>query len=55
MDPNETLADLRNMFSLSHGDMETADVAAIRDRFDALDEWLSKGGFLPGDWNQLER
>jgi len=58
MDPNETLSKLR---ALLGGDY-TRDTTGVtfddllgfvceaEELFQALDEWLSKGGFLPTDW-----
>lgn len=45
MDVNEALRIVRESFA--QGDDETARFA-----FQDLDEWLSKGGFLPADWNK---
>lgn len=42
MDPNETLKNLRKYASDTGGE--------FGEQFEALDEWLSKGGFLPADW-----
>lgn len=48
MDPNETLAALRrwkdHLFVGEHSEDHAKEL------FEALDEWLSKGGFLPRDW-----
>ena len=55
MDPNATLKDLRA--ALHDYDeairKSVADEAVDRalDAIRALDEWLSKGGFLPEDWS----
>lgn len=55
MDPNATLEELRNLASLAadqHGGDPDADYLAARmaELFQALDEWLSKGGFAPAAW-----
>lgn len=59
MDPNATLAEARQAVAdvRAHQDDETDDTVcsaldAIRvaEAFEALDEWLSKGGFLPEAW-----
>lgn len=44
MDPNDALKNLKQ--ALADGDLEAA-----KDYFEALDEWLSKGGFFPAAWN----
>lgn len=58
MDPNETLAQLRNyrwrvQMALDVGttpdDLEEL-ARALAERVDALDEWLRHGGFLPDAW-----
>jgi hypothetical protein len=50
MDPNETLMQLRawaaGVLESPQGDREH-DAAEL---FDALDNWIAKGGFLPTDW-----
>ena len=56
MDPNATLAELRRLIReyqyrsdmLLRIDDEHAD--PIIERIGALDEWLTKGGFLPDAW-----
>lgn len=57
MDPNPALEDLR--FAID--DLDTAlrleevrlpIAIAVVERFKILDEWLSKGGFLPEDWKR---
>lgn len=52
MDPNETLVELREAISLYDGGPDHDYEAAGRfmNAFEALDEWLSKGGFLPDAW-----
>ena len=49
MDPNETIAHLRN---LSREAMRgnPVDCTDLAEAFYDLDEWLSNGGFLPGAW-----
>jgi hypothetical protein len=56
MDPNATLSTMREAISLcDRTDIVPAfpklDVLeTIRDCAEALDQWLSKGGFLPDEW-----
>jgi hypothetical protein len=47
MDPNAALRELRE--AIHQDDTHTA-----AERFEALDEWLSRGGYLPERW-QAER
>lgn len=55
MDPNEALRRLREALAQWHlrGDVEGALAAAdtIAEQAHNLDEWLSKGGFLPAAWS----
>lgn len=62
MDVNETLASLRSAVALADSaPVETNPIMAaamlataageFEEHFRALDEWLSKGGFLPEDWS----
>lgn len=56
MDPDEALAKARAARQVIDNETDTKkiDVAIddVLDAFDALDEWLSKGGYLPRAWNQ---
>lgn len=56
MDVNAALARLRaasQALSLADSDERMAELAVeLGDAFEALDEWLAKGGFLPDDWNR---
>lgn len=45
MDPDQALKDLREMIR------DTEDLDLI-EQFEALDDWLAKGGFLPADWQR---
>lgn len=47
MDPNATLRRLRELCALDNCHLFAVEIA---DLFEALDEWISKGGFLPEDW-----
>ena len=53
MDPNETLAQMRaaiETFWATDGSTESADDVAVYAA--ALDQWLSRGGFLPTAWSR---
>ena len=58
MDPNETLAGLREALNRYHeapdeaAEAEAAEDAAVA--AEALDAWLSRGGFLPAAWGNAE-
>lgn len=63
MDPNETLRQLRELI-LTNGDCGGPDdmdcpnlpiMGEILELFQALDEWLKKGGFLPKEWDVGKR
>ncbi len=49
MDPNETLARIRALCA-DMTDIDDADAAELVELVGALDEWLSRGGFLPQAW-----
>ena len=59
MDPEQALRDARsacqryNAACKNPGDTNRRELAAANlvDAFEALDGWLSKGGFLPKAWN----
>jgi hypothetical protein len=57
MDPNAALAEIRRLidnlkFQIEPdtGLVDLDDASELIDRFEGLDGWLSKGGFLPTDW-----
>ncbi len=52
MDPNETLRLLRDDIKSWNVDRDSADADLMAERFIALDEWLSEGGFLPTEWKR---
>ena len=58
MDPNATLAEARALAAaITAGSLTTQDNAVenaerMAELFDALDQWLSKGGFLPRAWER---
>jgi hypothetical protein len=56
MDPDATLAQIRNLIiqhQTSAEEMSTSDAAELVELVDSLDEWMTKGGFLPTEWNAL--
>lgn len=57
MDPNEALKELRMLMAHIRTDPEEEPLAEdeAADLFDALDDWLSRGGFLPNDWNHTRQ
>ena len=57
MDPNEALRLARGVVEKFHqpdDDSETdlEDLRRLVEAFDALDGWLSRGGFLPEEWER---
>ena len=61
MDPNKTLETARGIVTdiLMKGEEDyrdlrdlTEEAENLAEQFLALDEWLTKGGFLPGEWSQ---
>ena len=57
MDPNETLDDARENFEIActttDEEIKESAVSNMLDAFHALDEWLTRGGFLPASWDCL--
>ena len=51
MDPDETLAQLRAAVTASRGADDAGEhLDRIVELVDALDTWLTRGGFLPAAW-----
>lgn len=57
MDPNETLRQIRQAIQRANAvtgaysqDEFHAEMASVPELFEALDEWIQSGGFLPADW-----
>ena len=55
MDPNEALRRIREIVEKTYDkEMSSASVEEmfndLVDHFEALDDWLTKGGFLPNAW-----
>lgn len=52
MDPNATLTELRALTAANRDREFVSDHDATRiiELVDALDEWLTRGGFLPSAW-----
>jgi hypothetical protein len=55
MDPNANLEEQRNLVAVilraDHDDIDiTAAATRLAELVEALDQWLSNGGFLPADW-----
>ena len=57
MDPDQTLKEAREALANIRGKAGVppavvgAQVEQLIDAFEALDGWLSKGGFLPSEWS----
>jgi hypothetical protein len=58
MDPNATLDALRDAMEAMRSMLDDGyapdkdDACEAFLKFEALDEWLTKGGFLPTDWQR---
>ena len=51
MDPNATLKELLYLLNNpTPDDYDCEDYTRFLELFEALDEWLSSGGFLPDNW-----
>lgn len=58
MDPDVSLAELRTLVYIAQTIVDGGEVgdwhatmSALIDTFNGLDDWISKGGFLPDQWN----
>ena len=56
MDPNQVLKDARaalhEYISTDDDDLIAEAAVKIIEGFQVLDQWLSKGGFLPNEWRR---
>lgn len=55
MDPNKTLSEIRDALAIMNSDNMSGQInaaASLAEHAEALDGWLSKGGFLPDAWRQ---
>lgn len=58
MDPNETLRRIRSVVSDENNGMggdRLASLDMLTELFQALDGWITRGGFLPAAWNRTVR
>lgn len=53
MDPTANLYELREILN-APGALDADAVARVRELFDALDNWIGRGGFLPDDWKHAD-
>lgn len=51
MDPNATLRELRDLVRDAENGEDVQD--EIAERFAALDNWITRGGFLPAEWSTI--
>lgn len=52
MDPNATLEEIRWALDFVDNNPVSEEFQELADSVRSLDEWLSKGGFLPQDWRR---
>ncbi len=52
MDPNANLEEQRRLFAQLDNGIDFDALSRLAELAQALDEWLSKGGFLPRPWLQ---
>lgn len=51
MDPNAALAEIRELVAkIDSPDWHHTDASRLCDLVDGLDQWMSRGGFLPVAW-----
>lgn len=49
MDPNEALKKIRELLKIRRLSREES--AELQELVEGLDEWITKGGFLPSSWS----
>lgn len=55
MDPTECLREIRRLTAKRNNDpssFDSVDAAMLCELFDGLDLWMTKGGFLPEQWQE---
>src|SRR5947199_7906771 len=52
MDPNHTLTHIRKTIAESTTAADCGNSHTVVELIEALDQWLSQGGFLPDDWQR---
>lgn len=52
MDPNKTLNELRKVMAEIRRTPQSDEADEAAELFQALDDWITRGGFLPKDWNK---
>lgn len=56
MDPNTALEEARGLaHAIRMGTAHQGADVELAEQFQALDEWIATGGFLPDGWRQEER
>lgn len=50
MDPNAALAEIRRLYGLAEW-TANPDLQELGEKVEALDDWLTSGGFLPDEWS----
>lgn len=58
MDPDTCLEELRKLLAKYKQQKDNLDEADVQDlvvRAEAIDDWMSKGGFLPKTWQETRR
>lgn len=52
MDPDAALARMRELIARERESFVETDATELSELIDGLDQWLSKGGFLPAAWRK---
>jgi hypothetical protein len=55
MDPDATLADIRHTVREYEAGRTDLDFEEFLSLVDSLDQWITKGGFLPASWEKARR
>lgn len=53
MDPNANLAEIRKILAKSDEETSILEYERLAELMEALDNWLSQGGFLPEAWKKI--
>lgn len=53
MDPTATLANIREMITQTLDDEQPVSVSELAESIESLDRWITDGGFLPKDWQEV--
>lgn len=53
VDPNATLAEIRDLVKRTLDGVDEAYAMDLAESVENLDKWITNGGFLPGEWEEV--